>query len=478
MAVKQKIFIPTFISSVDYQPVRTLPHIYFYNGLKDCEPYYIQHYATGSGSGVVSTQIEQFPYFDNYDGLIPTTGSNSLLFFNETSVYGDTPTASLYTEYWDKYVTLLYNPVTRLLNASAIIPLADYFDMELNDIVQWRGNYYHLRAINDYNLKDGTCNIQLLGPIIPDATSPITFDCNFNFSSSIETAIPTTTIPVSTTTIGPMAYQYFINYAQDGGANNNSTACGPTTLYSVWSTKSSINSITNGDVLYSNAGLSTVWNGNLEWYGINTAYGLSPSITLQITNAGVVATTGVCSVPTTSTTTQIFTTSTTTQPDVTSTTTQINPTSTTTLSNIAVYTVIEGGEVSGGDYIYIDQNFNTITGSLGVDERIFVGTISGSVDITGVGSGIYYSSTEYGTTFEAQTSGCRTYKFENKSYGYSNADVVAFYVPCGGTSLTYGWINATNDPDDFIERCISYTGSAELAGSLPDLRQMTDIGAC
>ncbi len=25
-----------------------------------------------------------------------------------------------------------------------------------------------LRAINDYNLKDGTCNIQLLGPIIKD----------------------------------------------------------------------------------------------------------------------------------------------------------------------------------------------------------------------------------------------------------------------------------------------------------------------
>jgi hypothetical protein len=328
MAVKQKIFIPTFISSVDYQPVRTLPHIYFYNGLKDCEPYYIQHYATGSGSGVVSTQIEQFPYFDNYDGLIPTTGSNSLLFFNETSVYGDTPTASLYTEYWDKYVTLLYNPVTRLLNASAIIPLADYFDMELNDIVQWRGNYYHLRAINDYNLKDGTCNIQLLGPIIPDATSPITFDCNFNFSSSIETAIPTTTIPSSTTTTGPIGYQYFINYAQDGGASNNSTACGPTTLYSVWSLKSNINSITNGDVLYSNAGLSTIWNGNLEWYGINTAYGLSPSITLQITNAGVVATTGVCSVPTTSTTTAVPTT--TIEPTTTIAPTTLAPTTSTT----------------------------------------------------------------------------------------------------------------------------------------------------
>jgi len=44
--------------------------------------------------------------------------------------------------------------------------LADYIDMELNDIVEFRGNDYHLRAINDYNLSTGECNIQLLGPIL------------------------------------------------------------------------------------------------------------------------------------------------------------------------------------------------------------------------------------------------------------------------------------------------------------------------
>jgi hypothetical protein len=41
--------------------------------------------------------------------------------------------------------------------------------MELNDIVNFKGNYYHLRAINDYSLKTGKCNLQLLGPIIADA---------------------------------------------------------------------------------------------------------------------------------------------------------------------------------------------------------------------------------------------------------------------------------------------------------------------
>jgi hypothetical protein len=106
------------------------------------------------------------------------------LFFNEQAAYGETPTETLYSTYWSQYVELLYNPRTRLLNASAIIPLADYFQMELNDIVEWRGNYYHLRAINDYNLSNGECNIQLLGPVIGDVISNIlpVNECNFDFS--------------------------------------------------------------------------------------------------------------------------------------------------------------------------------------------------------------------------------------------------------------------------------------------------------
>ena len=42
-------------------------------------------------------------------------------------------------------------------------------DVELNDIIFFRGNHYHLRAINNYNLKTGECALQLLGPILDDA---------------------------------------------------------------------------------------------------------------------------------------------------------------------------------------------------------------------------------------------------------------------------------------------------------------------
>jgi hypothetical protein len=81
--------------------------------------------------------------------------------------------------------------------------------MELNDIVELRGNYYHLRAINDYNLKNGECNIQLLGPILDDAlvftttsttTQPTT---TTSTTSTSTTSTSTTTSTTTTTTISP-----------------------------------------------------------------------------------------------------------------------------------------------------------------------------------------------------------------------------------------------------------------------------------
>jgi hypothetical protein len=163
------INIPTFINSPDYSPARVLPRLFFYNGMVECQPWYFEFKV---GPFVTNAEINAFPYFDHYNvvtGSFPTTGSLSLLFNNELAAYGTSPNENLYTTYYETYVELLYNPKTRLLNCSAIIPLADYVKMELNDIVNFKGNYYHLRAINDYSLKDGTCNLQLLGPIIPDA---------------------------------------------------------------------------------------------------------------------------------------------------------------------------------------------------------------------------------------------------------------------------------------------------------------------
>jgi hypothetical protein len=224
MSQRIPIYIPTFISDATYNPNRVLPRLYFFNGMVECERYYIE-----SGSLVNSGQTKettQFPYFDHYNvvtGSFPTTGSRSLLFNNEAPVYGQQPTETLFTEYWSNYVELLYNPKTRLIAASAIIPLADYFDMELNDVINWRGNYYHLRAINDYNLKTGECKIQLLGPIIADTLDGYTPPpAPTTTTTTTTTAGPTTTTTTSTstttTTAAPSATLNW-SYTETGGAN-------------------------------------------------------------------------------------------------------------------------------------------------------------------------------------------------------------------------------------------------------------------
>lgn len=166
MSQKIPIYIPTYINSATYAPARVLPRLLFFNGTLECEQYYIQD------ENSAARAQNAFPYFDNYNvvsGSFPTTDSLSLLFNNEAPVYGQLPTENLYTTYWEKYISFLYDPTTRVMNCKAIIPLGDYFKMSLNDIVNFRGNYWHLRAINNYSLKSGECDLQLLGPVIPDA---------------------------------------------------------------------------------------------------------------------------------------------------------------------------------------------------------------------------------------------------------------------------------------------------------------------
>lgn len=169
---ENKLYIPTFIADDKFNPARVQPRVFYFNGLIDAPEYKVYHWNDSTGFSSTVSTLDVIPYFDHYSaetGSLPNSGSNSLLFYNEVSSYGTTPSNTLFSEYWDTYIELLYNPRTRLITADAVIPLADYFEIELNDIIEWRANLYHLRAVNDYSFTDGTCNLQLLGPIIPDA---------------------------------------------------------------------------------------------------------------------------------------------------------------------------------------------------------------------------------------------------------------------------------------------------------------------
>jgi len=198
-------YVPYYVADDKYKPARVLPRIMFYNGLVSASAYYVDA-ANSTNTAVQSVQLNKYPYFDNYStgslngtaSIFPQLNSKSLLYNNEQAVWGTTPTASLVSEYWSDYLSLLYNPRTRLLNAAAVIPLSDYFELELNDVAQFRGNYYHLRAINDYDLKTGECLVQLLGPLLQE--TPLTTFVTPTTSTTTTTTTAATTTTTSTTT--------------------------------------------------------------------------------------------------------------------------------------------------------------------------------------------------------------------------------------------------------------------------------------
>ena len=86
MSQRIPIYIPTYISDAAYSPSRVLPRLLFYNGLIECEEYWIESGSLALG-GVTYSQ-NAFPYFDNYNvvtGSFPTVNSKSLLFNNEAA---------------------------------------------------------------------------------------------------------------------------------------------------------------------------------------------------------------------------------------------------------------------------------------------------------------------------------------------------------------------------------------------------------
>ena len=169
----QGLYIPTFIANENFDPAVINPRTFYYNGLKSIDPSPVFASIDSSRFATSYNRPGEFPYFDHYSSgstdETPDEGSDSLLFFNEQTAYGTLPTETLYTKYWSTYIELLYNPKTRFIECEANLGFALYTDLKLNDIILFKGSHFHLRAINDYNLKTGDCKLQLLGPIISDS---------------------------------------------------------------------------------------------------------------------------------------------------------------------------------------------------------------------------------------------------------------------------------------------------------------------
>ena len=427
------VYIPYYINGDNNGPARVLPRLFFYNGLLRAPKYYMQGYFTSTGSAPF-LQFDSYPYFDNYNVLpgdaAPSTGSLSLLYNNETPPIGSAPTASLVDTYYQRYLELLYNPRTRIVNAAAVIPLADYFDIELNDVVQFRSNYYHLRAINDYNLTTGQCLVQMLGPIIPDTVSsnvPFIDVCGFTYNVELVNTPPpttTTTTTTSTTTSTTTVACTLVTAVSLYGGVDIAAACANTSSGAPDAFACLVapfDMYTIGAKWYLDSSLTTPYpTGSYATH--NPSLGTDNKWVI-IGSGSIVESTGSCIPPTTtttstSTTTTTNTTTTTTTSTTTTTTTAYTPPPTTTTTTTSTTT----STTTGPYEFYLADRYMCIFPGCSVDTlNVVVSLPTGTVpqydnfyppvtfngysyrlkSSTSASSGVILKTNNYGACFDA-----------------------------------------------------------------------------
>ena len=90
-----------------------------------------------------------------------------------------------------------------------------------------------------------------------------------------------TTAPTVAPTVAPTpapGTQLFSTNTPGSGQNSSSAACVLQTSVSIYTSRANVASVQLNDVLYTNAGLSNIWNGGLKWYGVTNVNGHYPDL--------------------------------------------------------------------------------------------------------------------------------------------------------------------------------------------------------
>ena len=93
---------------------------------------------------------------------IDNATSNSLHFSEELNEYTNTLAEnSLFERFYKKYIQNVFNPSTRIIKLSAVLPVAKIIEIKLSDIIVVNNRRYRINAM-DVNLKDGRANFELI----------------------------------------------------------------------------------------------------------------------------------------------------------------------------------------------------------------------------------------------------------------------------------------------------------------------------
>lgn len=147
---KTELNIPVFLDS-DFKPVQQDYTLFYYGGKQSVsDVWYFNN--------IVQYVMPLMTPYSDYPTL-STSYSNA--FGLELSLRGDAPTKTMYDLYWTEYLTRMYSTQSRVVKMSAVLPVGEWLNLDLNDTIAISSNYYKIQSIK-YDMLTEIANLELV----------------------------------------------------------------------------------------------------------------------------------------------------------------------------------------------------------------------------------------------------------------------------------------------------------------------------
>jgi len=113
----------------------------------------------------VTQQVDDFPYYGHYRQQYTTSTDDADLNWGAETPYNvpEAPSeGNLYLTYWDRYVEELYSDEARIMECEAYLTPVQIADIEWNDSIFIKDEYWRLLEISYSPNSNGTCKVKLI----------------------------------------------------------------------------------------------------------------------------------------------------------------------------------------------------------------------------------------------------------------------------------------------------------------------------
>ena len=149
----------------DLEPYIGAPMIFYSNGTLDISATPIGFLDESGLTPSPADPMEQCVFISNVDNKVAADVTQMLTFGLELDPYhGKAFNETLYSQFWEDYVTDLYSPSRRVYSFKAILPITTIYQLKMNDKLVIAGKRYVINEVN-LNLRTREATLELLNDV-------------------------------------------------------------------------------------------------------------------------------------------------------------------------------------------------------------------------------------------------------------------------------------------------------------------------